>query len=97
MIQAIDLQKAYNGTTVLDLPEFKINNGEVFGLVGNNGAGKTTTMNLFLNFVELLSHCCFSYNNLKVLSISQNTISKSTINYKNHNSYKPVFKSIFEI
>ena len=52
MIQAINLQKAYSGTTVLDLPEFKINNGEVFGLVGNNGAGKTTFFSLVLDLVR---------------------------------------------
>ena len=52
MIQAINLQKAYNGTIVLDLPEFKIENGEVFGLVGNNGAGKTTFFSLVLDLIR---------------------------------------------
>jgi len=33
MIQVINLQKAYGGTTVLDIEELKIENGEVFGLV----------------------------------------------------------------
>ncbi len=52
MIQAINLQKAYNGTTVLDLPELKIESGEVFGLVGNNGAGKTTLLSLILDLIR---------------------------------------------
>ncbi len=52
MIQTIDLKKAYNGTVVLDLPEFKINSGEVFGLVGNNGAGKTTFFSLVLDLIR---------------------------------------------
>ena len=52
MIQAINLEKAYNGTTVLDLPELTINNGEVFGLVGNNGAGKTTFLSLVLDLIR---------------------------------------------
>jgi len=52
MIKAINLQKAYAGTTVLDLPEFKIENGEVFGLVGNNGAGKTTFFSLVLDLIR---------------------------------------------
>lgn len=52
MIHAINLQKAYNGTTVLDLAEFKIENGEVFGLVGNNGAGKTTFFSLVLDLIR---------------------------------------------
>ncbi len=52
MIQAINLQKAYSGTTVLDLPELKIESGEVFGLVGNNGAGKTTFLSLILDLIR---------------------------------------------
>ncbi len=52
MIQTINLQKTYNGTTVLDLPELKIESGEVFGLVGNNGAGKTTFLSLILDLIR---------------------------------------------
>ncbi len=52
MIQAINLQKAYNGTTVLNLAELKIEKGEVFGLVGNNGAGKTTFFSLVLDLIR---------------------------------------------
>jgi len=52
MIQAINLQKAYNGTTVLNLEELKIEKGEVFGLVGNNGAGKTTFFSLVLDLIR---------------------------------------------
>ncbi|HKI88859.1 MAG TPA: ABC transporter ATP-binding protein [Draconibacterium sp.] len=52
MIKTINLQKSYNGTVVLDLPDFTINNGEVFGLVGNNGAGKTTFFSLVLDLIR---------------------------------------------
>jgi len=52
MIQAINLQKDYNGTTVLNLPELTIEKGEVFGLVGNNGAGKTTFFSLLLDLIR---------------------------------------------
>jgi ABC-2 type transport system ATP-binding protein len=52
MIQIINLQKAYAGTTVLDIPELTIHNGEVFGLVGNNGAGKTTLFSLILDLIR---------------------------------------------
>ncbi|MEN8118625.1 MAG: ABC transporter ATP-binding protein [Bacteroidota bacterium] len=52
MIQAINLQKAYSGTTVLNLPELTIEKGEVFGLVGNNGAGKTTFFSLVLDLIR---------------------------------------------
>lgn len=52
MIQILKLQKAYGGTTVLDIPELTIQNGEVFGLVGNNGAGKTTLFSLILDLIR---------------------------------------------
>jgi len=52
MIQVTDLQKAYNGVTVLDIPGLTIARGESFGLVGNNGAGKTTFFRLILDLIE---------------------------------------------
>ena len=52
MINVLNLQKEYNGTTVLNLPELTINKGEVFGLVGNNGAGKTTFFSLVLDLIR---------------------------------------------
>lgn len=52
MIQIINLQKEYGGTTVLDIPELSILKGEVFGLVGNNGAGKTTLFSLILDLIR---------------------------------------------
>lgn len=52
MIQAINLQKEYGGTTVLNIEELKIEKGEVFGLVGNNGAGKTTLFSLILDLIR---------------------------------------------
>jgi ABC-2 type transport system ATP-binding protein len=52
MIQVTDLQKAYNGVTVLNIPSITIPQGESFGLVGNNGAGKTTFFRLILDLIE---------------------------------------------
>ena len=52
MIQVINLQKEYNGTTVLNLVELTVQKGEVFGLVGNNGAGKTTFFSLLLDLIR---------------------------------------------
>jgi len=52
MIQVTDLQKAYNGVTVLNIPSLTIAQGESFGLVGNNGAGKTTFFRLILDLIE---------------------------------------------
>lgn len=52
MIQVTDLQKAYNGVAVLNIPKLTIPHGESFGLVGNNGAGKTTFFRLILDLIE---------------------------------------------
>lgn len=51
MIQATNLTKAYDGVTVLNIPDISITNGESFGLVGNNGAGKTTFFRLILDLI----------------------------------------------
>jgi ABC-2 type transport system ATP-binding protein len=47
-----NLQKKYNGKTVLDLLKLSINSGEVFGIIGNNGAGKTTFLKLLLDLIK---------------------------------------------
>ena len=52
MIQVSDLQKIYNGITVLNISNLNISKGESFGLVGNNGAGKTTFFRLILDLIE---------------------------------------------
>ncbi|WDO13845.1 ABC transporter ATP-binding protein [Flavobacterium sp. WW92] len=52
MIQAKNLSKAYNGTTVLKIDHLEIQKGESFGLVGNNGAGKTTFFSLLLDLIQ---------------------------------------------
>lgn len=52
MIKVTNLKKAYNGTTVLDITDIVIRQGESFGLVGNNGAGKTTFFRLILDLIE---------------------------------------------
>ncbi|MDD3080445.1 MAG: ABC transporter ATP-binding protein [Paludibacter sp.] len=52
MIEVTNLQKIYNGVTVLNIPVLTIQEGESFGLVGNNGAGKTTFFRLILDLIE---------------------------------------------
>ena len=52
MIQATNLSKTYNGTTVLQIDNLEIRKGESFGLVGNNGAGKTTFFSLLLDLIQ---------------------------------------------
>jgi ABC-2 type transport system ATP-binding protein len=52
MISLQKLTKKYGQQTVLDLEDFQIANGTVFGLVGNNGAGKTTFFRLLLDLLQ---------------------------------------------
>ena len=52
MITITNLGKAYNQRIVLFIKELVINQGELFGLVGNNGAGKTTLLRLMLDLIK---------------------------------------------
>ena len=52
MIKIQNLKKIYNGTTVLDIENLDIAQGELVGLVGNNGAGKTTLLRLVLDLIK---------------------------------------------
>lgn len=52
MLEAVNLTKQYGAFTALNNLNLKIEEGEVFCLLGQNGAGKTTTINLFLGFLE---------------------------------------------
>jgi ABC-2 type transport system ATP-binding protein len=52
MLTINNLQKVYNGTTVVNIPELTITAGESVGLVGNNGAGKTTLFRMILDLIR---------------------------------------------
>src|SRR4030043_1959202 len=52
MISIANLGKAYNKKIVLNIADLAIDNGEIFGLVGNNGAGKTTLLRLMLDLIH---------------------------------------------
>lgn len=44
MIEADDLRKAYGDVVAVADASFRVDPGEIFGLIGLNGAGKTTTV-----------------------------------------------------
>lgn len=52
MIHIQNIQKSYNDTVVLDIPELKLEKAVSFGLVGNNGAGKTTLFRLIIDLIR---------------------------------------------
>ena len=47
-IEVKDLTKLLGGRVVVDKISFRVETGEVFGLLGHNGAGKSTTIDLLL-------------------------------------------------
>lgn len=53
MLQVIDLEKKYNGKTILDKVNFRLEKGQIKALVGPNGSGKTTLMNSISNSIKI--------------------------------------------
>lgn len=51
MLKVEQLEKRYDGRTVVDKLSFHVRRGECFALLGPNGAGKTTTLKLALGLV----------------------------------------------
>lgn len=51
IVDVKDLVKRYGNTTALDHFNMKIEQGEVFGLLGPNGSGKTTAINCILQLL----------------------------------------------
>jgi len=52
MIQIEEIQKKFGNIVAVNIQYLKINEGEIFGLVGNNGAGKTTLLRLILDLLK---------------------------------------------
>ncbi len=52
MLIAENLSKIYGDYKALNNLNLKLNEGEIFALLGQNGAGKSTTINIFLGFVK---------------------------------------------
>ena len=52
MITINHLKKAFGNTVACDIEQFKINDAEILGLVGNNGAGKTTLFRMLLDLLK---------------------------------------------
>ncbi len=52
MIQVTDLTRRYGDFTAVDRVSFRIDRGEVIGLLGHNGAGKTTIMKMLTGYLE---------------------------------------------
>jgi len=51
-LEAKNLIKTYGHHKAIDKLCFKVNEGEIYCLLGQNGAGKTTTINIFLGLIK---------------------------------------------
>ena len=53
LLEVSHLRKTFNGSVVaVDDVSFRVDEGEIFGLVGPNGAGKTTTMTMLAGLLK---------------------------------------------
>lgn len=52
MIEVKNITKKYGNIVAVEDINFKIEEGEIIGLVGPNGAGKSTTMNMITGYIE---------------------------------------------
>ena len=54
MLEIKNLTKKFKKSTVVDDVSFKVNPGEIVGLLGENGAGKTTTLRMISTMLKNL-------------------------------------------
>ena len=52
MLTVEKLTRLYGNISAVNNVSFKINKGEIVGLLGHNGAGKTTIMKMLSGFIE---------------------------------------------
>jgi lipopolysaccharide export system ATP-binding protein len=52
LLDARDLLKAYSGRVVVDKVNFRVERGEIVGLLGRNGAGKTTSFRITIGMIK---------------------------------------------
>ena len=64
MIQIKNLKKRY-GSFLLDIAQLKIENQNIYGIVGRNGVGKTTLLRLLFHLIEPDSGSIL-YNNINI-------------------------------
>lgn len=55
MLEIKNLTKKFKKSTVVDNVSFKVNPGEIVGLLGENGAGKTTTLRMISTMLKITS------------------------------------------
>lgn len=72
MLELKNISKEFGENKAVQNISFKVNDGEIYGLIGRNGAGKSTTFRMILQIIEKSSGE-ITYNNEK---ITQDTLNK---------------------
>ena len=68
-----NLVKYFGGLAAVNGVSFKVEKGEIFGLIGPNGSGKTTVFNLINNYYPLTSGDIF-FNGKSIKGLKTHTI-----------------------
>ena len=55
MLEVKHITKYYGNNRAVNDLSFTVNDGEIFGLLGENGAGKTTTFRIIMGLIEASS------------------------------------------
>jgi branched-chain amino acid transport system ATP-binding protein len=81
ILEVIRLSKRFGGVQALDSVNFKIQKGELLGIIGPNGSGKTTLVNLISGFIRPDSGQVFfqgeDITGLKPYKISQRGLART--------------------
>jgi branched-chain amino acid transport system ATP-binding protein len=73
IFEARDLVKYFGGLAAVNGVSFKVEKGEIFGLIGPNGSGKTTVFNLINNYYPLTSGDIF-FNGKSIKGLKTHSI-----------------------
>ncbi|MBA4393770.1 MAG: ABC transporter ATP-binding protein [Desulfobacca sp.] len=75
LFEARNLVKLFGGLSAVNGVGFKVEEGEIFGLIGPNGSGKTTIFNLINHYFPLTSGDIF-FKEKKITGLSTHKICK---------------------
>lgn len=75
LFEAHNLVKLFGGLSAVNGVSFKVEEGEIFGLIGPNGSGKTTIFNLINHYFPLTSGDIF-FEGKKITGLSTHKICK---------------------